>query len=104
MLTWITKFKPGVIANVYVAFEARPTSPASSLSSSDTEEFRTHKGASTRTNHPVAEAALLHLSQHWRRSISFPDLLAGAQRLAFLGKKTKTKTESRSAKYWCVAS
>jgi len=76
------KIQPAVIANFYAASEAQPTSPEPSVSSNTTEEFRTRKGASIRTNSPLAKAALLHLSQRWPRSISFPDLLAAAQRLA----------------------
>jgi hypothetical protein len=33
--------------------------------------------------YPLAKAALLYPSQHWPQSISFPDLLAAARRLAF---------------------
>jgi methyltransferase-like protein len=58
------------------------------------EEFRTRKGASIRTNRPLAKAALLHLSQQWPRSISFPDLLAAARRLAF---SEKDENENRVA-------
>lgn len=88
------KIQPGVIANFYVASEAQPTSPEPSVSSNDTEEFRTRKGASIRTNRPLAKAALLHLSQQWPRSISFPDLLAAARRLAF---SEKDENENRVA-------
>src|SRR5262245_30793608 len=77
------KIQLGAITNFYVVSEAQPMSPEPSVSSNDTEEFRTHKGASIRTNHPLAKAALLHLSQHSPQSISFRDLLAAARRLAF---------------------
>ena len=88
------KIQPGVIANFYAASEAQPTSPEPSVSSNDTEEFRTRKGASIRTNRPLAKATMLHLSQQWPRSISFPDLLAAARRLAFT---EKDETENRVA-------
>ena len=88
------KIQPGVIANFYAASEAQPTSPEPSVSSNDTEEFRTCKGASIRTNRPLAKAAFLHLSQQWPRSISFPDLLAAARRLAF---SEKDENENRVA-------
>src|SRR4030095_7282054 len=65
------KIQPGVIANFYVASEAQPTSPEPSVSSNDAEEFRTRKGASIRTNRPLAKAAFLHLCQQWPRSIAF---------------------------------
>jgi methyltransferase-like protein len=58
------------------------------------EEFRTRKGASIRTNRPLAKAALLHLSQQWLRAISFPDLLAAARRLALT---EKDENENRAA-------
>jgi methyltransferase-like protein/2-polyprenyl-3-methyl-5-hydroxy-6-metoxy-1,4-benzoquinol methylase len=86
------KIQPGVIANFYVASEAQPTSPEPSVSSNDVEEFRTRKGASIRTNRPLAKAALLHLSQQWPRSIFFPELLAAARRLAF---SEKDENENR---------
>jgi methyltransferase-like protein/trans-aconitate methyltransferase len=76
------KIHPSVIANFHVASEAQPTSPEPRVSSNSTEEFRTRKGASIRTNRPLAKAALLHLSQQWPRSLSFPDLLSAARRLA----------------------
>jgi methyltransferase-like protein/2-polyprenyl-3-methyl-5-hydroxy-6-metoxy-1,4-benzoquinol methylase len=88
------KIQPGVIANFYAASEAQPTSPEPSVSSNDTEEFRTRKGASIRTNRPLAKAAFLHLSQQWPRSISFPDLLAAARRLALT---EKDQNENRVA-------
>ena len=88
------KIQPGVIANFYAASEAQPTSPEPSVWSNDTEEFRRRKGASIRTNCPLAKAALLHLSQQWPRSISFPDLLAAARRLAF---SEKDENENRVA-------
>jgi methyltransferase-like protein/trans-aconitate methyltransferase len=88
------KIQPSVIANFYAASEAQPTSPEPSVWSNDTEEFRTRKGASIRTNCPLAKAALLHLSQQWPRSISFPDLLAAARRLAF---SEKDENENRVA-------
>ena len=88
------KIQPGVIATFYAASEAQPTSPEPSVSSDDTEQFQTPKGASIRTNHPLAKTVLLHLSQQWPRSISFPDLLAAARRLAF---SEKDENESRVA-------
>lgn len=88
------KIQPDVIANFYAASEAQPTSPKPSVSSNDMEEFRTRKGASIRTNRPLAKAALLHLSQQWPRSISFPDLLTAARRLAF---SEKDENENRVA-------
>ncbi|MBV8970061.1 MAG: methyltransferase regulatory domain-containing protein [Verrucomicrobia bacterium] len=88
------EIRPGVIANFYAASEARPTSTEPSVTSNDVEEFRTPKGASIRTNRPLAKAAFLHLSQQWPRSISFPDLLAEARRLAF---SEKDEHENRVA-------
>src|SRR5438552_968885 len=88
------KIQPSVIANFYAASEAQPTSPEPSVWSNDTEEFRTRKGASIRTNCPLAKAALLHLSQQWPRSISFPVLLSAARRLAF---SEKDQNENRVA-------
>jgi methyltransferase-like protein len=88
------KIQPGVIANFYAASEAQPMSSEPSVSSNDVEEFRTRKGASIRTNRPLAKAALLHLSQQWLRAISFPDLLAAARRLALT---EKDENENRAA-------
>jgi len=88
------KIQPGVIANFYAASEAQPTSPEPRVLSKDTEEFQTPKGASIRTNRPLAKAAFLHLSQQWPRSIAFPDLLAAARRLAF---SEKDEDENRGA-------
>jgi methyltransferase-like protein/2-polyprenyl-3-methyl-5-hydroxy-6-metoxy-1,4-benzoquinol methylase len=73
--------QPGVIAHFYAASEAQPTSPEPDIASSNTEEFRTRKGASIQANRPLAKAALLHLSQQWPKAIPFPDLLATARRL-----------------------
>lgn len=88
------KIQPGVVENFYAASEAQPTSPEPRILSRDTEEFRTPKGASIRTNRPLAKAALLQLSQEWPRSIAFPDLLAAARRLAF---SEKDEDENRGA-------
>ena len=88
------KIQPGVIANFYAASEAQPASPEPRVLSKDTEEFQTPKGASIRTNRPLAKAAFLHLSQQWPRSIAFPDLLAAARRLAF---SEKDENENRGA-------
>jgi methyltransferase-like protein/2-polyprenyl-3-methyl-5-hydroxy-6-metoxy-1,4-benzoquinol methylase len=75
------KTQPSVIAGFYCASEAHPTSPVPNISSNDTEEFRTRKGASVQANRPLAKAALLHLSQSWPQAIPFPELLASARRL-----------------------
>ena len=75
------KIQPGIIANFYVASEAAPKSSKLNIYSSDTEEFRTPKGASIKTSRPLVKGALLHLNQRWPQAIHFSELLGTARRL-----------------------
>jgi methyltransferase-like protein/trans-aconitate methyltransferase len=73
------KIQPRVITHFYAASEAQSTSPEPSVSSNDTEEFRTPKGASIKSNRPLVKAALLRLSQCWPQAIHFSELLLAAR-------------------------
>jgi methyltransferase-like protein/2-polyprenyl-3-methyl-5-hydroxy-6-metoxy-1,4-benzoquinol methylase len=73
------KIQPGLIANFYVASEAEPKSSKLNIHSSDTEEFRTPKGASIKTSRPLVKAVLLHLNERWPQAIHFSELLGAAR-------------------------
>lgn len=73
------RIQPGAIGSFYCASEAHPVSPEPSIDSTETEEFRTRKGASIRASRPLAKAALLHLSERWPQAVAFPELLAAAR-------------------------
>ncbi len=72
---------PERIWNLYASARVQPVSPQPDLHWAE-EEFRSPEGASLRSNHPLAKAALLILGELWPQALHFDQLLAGARRRA----------------------
>jgi methyltransferase-like protein len=69
------------IAGFYVASQAKPVSSTPNLKEGVTEEFAGIRGATAKTGHPLAKAALLLLGRTWPQSLSFDELVTSAARL-----------------------
>jgi SAM-dependent methyltransferase len=67
---------PRRVANLWADCAAQPV---------DDVEFRTPGGASIRTNHLLARAAILHLGRSWPRAVPFEELLESVPDRDFLG-------------------
>lgn len=63
------------LQNLYVASSARPVSSEPEITSSAVEEFRGPKGSIVATDHPLAKATMLRLSELWPQTIGFNQLL-----------------------------
>jgi len=67
--------KPEQIGRFFVASPLKSVSAAPEIRSESPEEFRGPEATGLVTPHPVAKAALVHLSQAWPRSLGFDELL-----------------------------
>jgi methyltransferase-like protein/2-polyprenyl-3-methyl-5-hydroxy-6-metoxy-1,4-benzoquinol methylase len=70
---------PERLATFYLESVAQPASPQPDLQPKVVEEFRGPKGAMLQTDHPLAKAALLRLSEVSPCSLHFNELLAEAR-------------------------
>jgi methyltransferase-like protein len=70
---------PQRLATFYLESVAQPVSRSPELRAKVVEEFRGPKGATLQTDHPLAKAALLRLSEVSPRSLHFSELLAAAR-------------------------
>jgi methyltransferase-like protein/2-polyprenyl-3-methyl-5-hydroxy-6-metoxy-1,4-benzoquinol methylase len=70
------------LPSLYVASTAKPVSPQPDLSPGAVEEFRGRRGAAATTANPLTKAVMLLLAEAWPQTVSVPDLLASASRLA----------------------
>lgn len=61
--------------NFHVASSAQPISQIPDISSEAEEEFRNSQGASMKTGHPLAKAAIVELTNAWPASLDFNELL-----------------------------
>ena len=69
------QLRPDRILHLYVAANARSTSPDPDVRSISVEEFSNPEGLKFATDHPVTKAALLHLSEIWPQAIAFTELI-----------------------------
>jgi len=69
------------IADLYAASQAKPVSSTPNLREGVAEEFTGIRGASAKTAHPLAKAALLLLGKEWPETLSFLDLVNSSARL-----------------------
>lgn len=67
--------KPEQIARFSVASPLEPVSAAPEIRSPSPEEFRGPRATGLVTPHPIAKAALVHLSKVWPQSLEFHELL-----------------------------
>lgn len=67
--------QPEQMKNFYIASSARPVSLTPDVTSEAEEEFRNIQGASMKTGHPLAKAAIVELADEWPGSLHFNDLL-----------------------------
>jgi SAM-dependent methyltransferase/methyltransferase-like protein len=73
---------PAPVTRLSAASEAQPVSSNPDIRSDAAEEFRHPRGGKTSTNHPLAKAAMLHLSRVWPQSVPFQELLQIARMLS----------------------
>jgi methyltransferase-like protein/trans-aconitate methyltransferase len=73
---------PERITGFHFASTARPVSATPDVASTSKEEFRTTRGASLSTNHPLAKAVLVCLDEAWPQELSFEALLARSRSMA----------------------
>jgi methyltransferase-like protein/2-polyprenyl-3-methyl-5-hydroxy-6-metoxy-1,4-benzoquinol methylase len=78
-LTIDRSLNPQRLATFYLESVAQPVSQSPELRAKVVEEFRGPKGATLQTDHPLAKAALLRLSEVSPRSLHFSELLAAAR-------------------------
>lgn len=71
--------RPDRAASFYVASAVLPVSREPSLNSQAVEQFRSEKGASITTDHPLVKSALLELGRAWPGAVRFNALLAAAR-------------------------
>ena len=64
------------------ASAAKPVTAKPDLTAGVAEEFRGGQGTGVTTAHPLTKAVMLLLSEAWPQTLSIPDLLAAASRLA----------------------
>ncbi|HVF90419.1 MAG TPA: class I SAM-dependent methyltransferase [Blastocatellia bacterium] len=64
---------------LYVASAVRPVSQAPGIVSQAVEQFRSERGASITTDHPLVKSALMELGRAWPGAIRFDRLLAAAR-------------------------
>jgi methyltransferase-like protein/2-polyprenyl-3-methyl-5-hydroxy-6-metoxy-1,4-benzoquinol methylase len=70
---------PERLTSFYIASSAQPIATYPDIHSSAIEEFRSIKGQTLATNHPLVKAAMLCLGDIWPRSLRFDELLAQAR-------------------------
>jgi methyltransferase-like protein/trans-aconitate methyltransferase len=80
------ELRPQSMLQFHFAATAHPMSATPDTASTDQEEFRTFRGASLTTNHPLAKAVLVCLDQAWPQALSFEELLARSQTTAGLAR------------------
>ena len=67
--------QPDQMNKFYIASSAHPVSQIPEISSEVEEEFRNAQGASMKTGHPIAKAAIVELADAWPASLDFNELL-----------------------------
>jgi len=67
--------QPEQMYNFYIASSAQTMSQLSDITSETEEEFRNAQGASMKTGHPLAKAAIAELANAWPASLDFHELL-----------------------------
>lgn len=67
------------VAGLQIASAARPDNASPDTRSAAKETFRTPRGASATTNHPLAKSALVALAEAWPGSLGFADLVERAR-------------------------
>lgn len=67
--------QPEQMVNFYIASSAQPVSQQPDVTSEVEEEFRNPQGASIKTGHPLAKAAIVELAGEWPGALHFNDLL-----------------------------
>ena len=66
---------PEQMTDFYIASSAHPISQTPDIASEAEEEFRNAQGASMKTGHPLAKAAIVELANAWPASLDFNELL-----------------------------
>ncbi len=79
-LTLRRNFSPEQLAGFWVASPVLPESGKPNLHSTAPEKFRNAHGTKLTASHPVAKAALMHLSEIWPQALPFEALLEVARR------------------------
>src|SRR4030065_1365064 len=67
--------QPDQMNKFYIASSAQPESQITKKSLEVEEEFRNSQGASMKTGHPIAKAAIAELADAWPASLDFNELL-----------------------------
>ena len=84
------ELKPELMRGFRIASPAKPESPAPDINSTKAERFVLPSETAMTTDHPLAKAVMLTLSEAWPRTLAFPDLLAAAR--LQLGRAAETET------------
>lgn len=71
--------EPEDVRALYVASPASAASEAPDVHAKSVEQFRTPKGVTLSTDHPVTKAAMLALFEAWPRALAFDELLTAAR-------------------------
>jgi methyltransferase-like protein/SAM-dependent methyltransferase len=79
-LTLRRTFSAEQLADFWVASPILPESEKPDLHSTAPEKFRNARGSKLTASHPVAKAALMHLSEIWPQATAFDTLLETARR------------------------
>jgi methyltransferase-like protein len=72
--------RPETMRRLHAASPCKPLAPDPDLRPGVSESFRTERGKSFSSTHPVAKAALTALAAIWPRAASFDELLADVHR------------------------
>lgn len=89
------QLRPERVQSLYVASNARSTSPKPDARSIAVEEFINPEGLKFATDHPVTKAALLTLAEIWPQAVSFTELLERAY--ACLGEAASPTARAQDA-------
>src|SRR5262249_5387192 len=73
---------PTALHQFWVSSQARPESNTPDVRSRSVEAFNGPKGASMRTDEPLAKAAVVYLGQIWPRRTRFDELISQAQAMS----------------------
>ena len=73
-------FGPEQLAGLWVASPILPEADRPDMHSTAPETFRNARGSKLTASHPVAKAALMHLSEIWPQAMAFDALLETARR------------------------
>ena len=70
--------KPARLADFYIVSSAVPVSTAPDIAGNTVEQFKTHKGLTFSTDHPLSKTAMLCLSETYPRPVKFEALFKQA--------------------------